>query len=284
MVRGLWGMRGFHLAVFGVALILSLAACNKASKNQGAPGAQQTANNPAAGAPPTSTAPAANSTQPSGQGSYPPLTGTGSASSSAQSGPQAPPANAPQPSGQGAYPSIPGSSGSSAQSAPQNAAAQPTTPAPAEGAEPGGPAEPVTITIPAGARVSVRTTDSINSGQNTAGQEFRATLAAPLRSHGRVVMPAGTAATLLLADVRSAGRIKGRAELEVRLSSIEYRGRTYAVHSSIYEEQGKGRGRQTAERTGIGAAAGAIIGAIAGGGKGAAIGSAAGGGAGLGVN
>jgi hypothetical protein len=72
--------------------------------------------------------------------------------------------------------------------------------------------------------------------------------------------------------------------LEVRLSRIEYRGRSYRVDSSIYEEQGKARGKQTAVRTGIGAAAGAVIGAIAGGGRGAAIGAGAGGGAGFGTD
>lgn len=95
-------------------------------------------------------------------------------------------------------------------------------------------------------------------------------------------MRAGAAVSVVLAEARDAGRIKGRSELEVRLSRLSYRGRSYAIDSSIYEEQGQARGKQTVERTGMGAAAGAIIGAIAGGGKGAAIGSAAGGGAGAG--
>jgi hypothetical protein len=126
--------------------------------------------------------------------------------------------------------------------------------------------------------------DSINSATNTSGQVFRATLYGPITRNGRVVIPAGEPASVLLADARDAGRIKGASELEVRLSQIVYHGRTYRVDSSVYEEVGKARGKQTAVRTGIGAAAGAIIGAIAGGGKGAAIGSAAGGGAGLGTD
>ena len=72
------------------------------------------------------------------------------------------------------------------------------------------------------------------------------------------------------------------AVLEVRTSRIEYRGRRYPIDSSVFAEEGKARGKQTAVRTGVGAVAGGIIGAIAGGGKGAAIGSAAGGGAGFG--
>jgi hypothetical protein len=132
--------------------------------------------------------------------------------------------------------------------------------------------------------VSVRTIDSIDSAHNTAGQVFRATLAEPIVVHRRVVIPRGAPVSILLANAKSAGRIEGRSALEVRLSRIDYQGRSYPVTSSIYEEQGKARGKQTAVRTGVGAAAGAIIGALAGGGKGAAIGSAAGGGAGFGVN
>jgi hypothetical protein len=124
--------------------------------------------------------------------------------------------------------------------------------------------------------------DAIDSAHNTGGQVFRATLAAPIRAHGAVVAASGTPVSVLLAEARGAGRIKGSAELEVRLARIDIHGRSYPVDSSVYEQTGKARGKQTAVRTGIGAAAGAIIGALAGGGKGAAIGSAAGGGLGLG--
>ena len=96
------------------------------------------------------------------------------------------------------------------------------------------------------------------------------------------VFPTGSGATILLADARGAGRIKGSSALEVRFIKIEHAGRSYDVDSSVHDEVGKGRGKQTAVRTGIGAAAGAVIGALAGGGKGAAIGSLAGGGAGAG--
>jgi hypothetical protein len=161
---------------------------------------------------------------------------------------------------------------------PQPAPPAATQPAP----PPNSPPQPSTVTIPAGARVSVRMIDSIDSAHNQAGQVFRASLDGPLVSHGQVIVRAGAPVSVLLAQVRDAGRIKGSSDLEVRLSSLDYRGRNYPIDSSIYEEQGKGRGKQTIERTGIGAAAGAIIGAIAGGGKGAAIGSAAGGGAGAG--
>lgn len=145
--------------------------------------------------------------------------------------------------------------------------------------------KPAELTVPAGATVAVRTIDSIDSGKNTAGQTFRASLSDPLMSGTKVVIPAGADASVLLTEARGAGRIKGTSSLEVRLASIDYHGQTYKVDTSPVQEAGKGgRGKSTAVRTGIGAAAGAVIGAIAGGGKGAAIGSAAGGGAGLGYN
>ena len=130
----------------------------------------------------------------------------------------------------------------------------------------------------------VRTIDPIDTAVNTAGQVFRGTLAAPLVSHRQVVIPAGVPVSILLAEANSAGRIKGRSALELRLSRIDYHGHSYRIVSSIYQEQGKSSGHDTAVKTGIGAVAGAIIGGIAGGGKGAAIGSAAGGGAGFGIS
>lgn len=143
-------------------------------------------------------------------------------------------------------------------------------------------APPPPLFVPAGERLRVRTIDPINSKVAEPGQVYRATLDAPLVHEGRVVIPAGAPVMLEVVAARSAGRIKGRSDLEVRATGVEYQGRRYPIDTSVFEEQGKARGKQTAVRTGIGAVAGGVIGAIAGGGKGAAIGSAAGGGAGFG--
>jgi BON domain len=183
---------------------------------------------------------------------------------------QGPPAPRPE--------SQPGPGSSSATSPPASPQASPESAPPSSEARP----ERSEVTIPAGERVTVRMIDSIDSDRNEAGQVFRASLASPLVSRGRVVVPTGAPVTVVLANESDAGRIKGRSSLEVRLARLEYRGHSYRLSSTLYEEQGKARGKQTATRTGIGAAAGAIIGAIAGGGKGAAIGSAVGGGGAVG--
>jgi hypothetical protein len=64
---------------------------------------------------------------------------------------------------------------------------------------------------------------------------------------------------------------------------VKVQGQTYPMKSSVVQQQGSSRGKQTAKRVGIGAAIGAGIGAIAGGGKGAAIGAGIGGGSGAAV-
>ncbi len=171
--------------------------------------------------------------------------------------------------------------------------AQPTSqnmqpPAPVDDtrqAPPPPPAErprPRTLIIPAGTDLAVRMIDSINSKTNQAGQTFRASLDAPVRVDGETIIPVGAPVTILLDQAKSAGHIKGSSELEVRAVSIEHHGRTYNIETNVREQEGKGRGKQTAVRTGVGAVAGTVIGALAGGGKGAGIGALAGGGAGAG--
>jgi len=145
------------------------------------------------------------------------------------------------------------------------------------------PPPPPPFTIPAGASVSVRMIDGIDTAHNQQGQTFHASLAAPITAGDRVVVPVGAPAIVLLAEARGAGRIKGQSELELRLVSIAFHGADVPVSTSTYEAEGSRRGKQTAIRTGIGAAAGALIGGLAGGGRGAGIGAAAGGGAGVGV-
>ncbi len=69
-------------------------------------------------------------------------------------------------------------------------------------------------------------------------------------------MRAGAPVSLVVVAARSAGRIKGRSELELRASRIDVHGRSYPVDTSVFEAAGKSRGKQTAERTAIGAVAG----------------------------
>ncbi len=140
-----------------------------------------------------------------------------------------------------------------------------------------------TVTIPAGTPIVVRMIDTVDSKQNQIGDTFRASLDEPLVVHNEVVAPKGADVEGRLSEVKEAGRIAGKAELQLELTEITIQGTRYAISTGNYEVAGEGRGSRSAKVIGGGAALGAIIGAIAGGGKGAAIGAATGAGAGTAI-
>jgi hypothetical protein len=142
-------------------------------------------------------------------------------------------------------------------------------------ADPGG-----SITIPAGQSLLVRMIDGVDSSKNHVGDIFHGSLETDLAVGNTVVARKGTDVYGRLAEAKEAGHISGSSELQLELTRMVIDGRDYPVVSSDYTLQGKGRGKNTAEKVGGGAALGAIIGAIAGGGKGAAIGAGVGAGAG----
>ena len=136
------------------------------------------------------------------------------------------------------------------------------------------------VTIPAGQPLLVRMIDGVDSSKNHVGDVFHASLETDLTVGNSVVARKGTDVYGRLAEAKEAGHIAGSSELQLELTRIVIDGKDYPVVSSDYTLQGKGRGKNTAEKVGGGAALGAIIGAIAGGGKGAAIGAGVGAGAG----
>jgi hypothetical protein len=164
-----------------------------------------------------------------------------------------------------------------AQAAPPAAAA----PAPPVAAPPAPVVKPPEqITIPSGTVFSVRMIDSIDSTRSNAGDEFAATVEAPVVVGDRVVIPRNSNARVRLVQATSAGRVSGRSDLKVELVGVTAGGQTYPLETGNYEQVGASRGKRTAEAAGGGAVLGALIGALAGRGKGAAIGTVAGAGAG----
>jgi hypothetical protein len=140
------------------------------------------------------------------------------------------------------------------------------------------------VVIPAGQSMLVRMIDGVDSKTNNVGDIFHASLETDLNVNGTLVARKGTDVYGRLANAKGAGRLAGSSELQLELTRMVINGQDYPVVSSDYTMKGKGRGANTAEKVGGGAALGAIIGAIAGGGRGAAIGAGAGSAAGAGVN
>ncbi len=138
--------------------------------------------------------------------------------------------------------------------------------------------------LPAGTDVSVRTEDTIDSGEAAEGQTFAAEIADDVRDGaGDVAIPHGANAQIVIRSASKGGRFRGASDLVLDLNSVTVEGKEYLLSTADLRKSGKsgiGANTRTAEYTGGGAALGAIIGAIAGGGKGAAIGAGAGAGGG----
>jgi hypothetical protein len=139
-------------------------------------------------------------------------------------------------------------------------------------------------TIPAGSKLVVRNNDTIDSQTAAAGQTFAGVVEeAVVDTDGRVAIPRGSSATLVVRDATGQGKMQGQSELAVDVASVDVGGRHYRLETSGFVEKGKqgvGTNKRTGAFVGGGAALGGIIGAIAGGGKGAAIGALSGAGAG----
>jgi BON domain len=158
--------------------------------------------------------------------------------------------------------------------------------APAQPAQPPPPPAPVarTVTVAEGTSLPIRLADALDSATTQTGQVIHGTLATDLIADNMVAVPSGTPVTGRVVDAKDATHFSGSSLLSIEITQIELKGQPVAVSTAAFSQQGKGRGKNTALKTGGGAALGAIIGGLAGGGKGAAIGAASGGGLGAGVN
>lgn len=140
------------------------------------------------------------------------------------------------------------------------------------------------VTIPAGTTLAVRVTQTLDSATTQPGESFSGALASDVIVDGLVAFPTGARVGGRVTDAKDAGHYSGNSRLAVTLTSISRRGDTLPISTDSFSKEGAGRGKNTAEKIGGGAAVGAILGGIFGGGKGAAIGAGAGGAVGAGAN
>jgi hypothetical protein len=163
------------------------------------------------------------------------------------------------------------------------APAAPVATAPPSGGPPPAP-EARVYELPTGARIAVRTGETIDSARAAEGEVYPAQVTDDITdASGAVAIPRGSQARLVIVSASRGGKIRGASDLVLDLRSVMVGGTEYQVEAGELMRKGTsgvGANKRTATYTGGGAALGAIIGAIAGGGKGAAIGAASGAGAG----
>jgi hypothetical protein len=136
------------------------------------------------------------------------------------------------------------------------------------------------VTIAAGSDLPIRITESFDSETTQPGTPFTGVVTRNINVDGYVAIPAGAAVSGTVVDAKDAGHFKGNSLLSLQLNSVRRHGDNINVSADPYVVAGKGRGTNTAEKIGGGAAVGALIGGLLGGGKGAAIGAGVGAGGG----
>lgn len=148
-----------------------------------------------------------------------------------------------------------------------------------------------TLTLPAGAKLQVVLETTLTTKTTKVGDPFRARLVLPVWAGEREILPVGTAVSGTVVGLKRAGRVKGRAEMQLRPEMIYLPdGRDISLGATLKSartggdekldpEEGtvKGGGKDgiNARQTISGAAVGAGVGAVAAGGTGAAIGAGA---------
>lgn len=148
------------------------------------------------------------------------------------------------------------------------------------GAQQGG--QPVTVA--SGSMLRVRVNQELDSKHTAPGTVFNAVVLNDVVANGFVAIPRGATVTGAVVDAQSAGTLKGRGELALRLTEVELAGKIYPIVSDMWSNHGGDKTARTVNSAiGLGAV-GAIIGGIAGGGAGAAVGAGVGGAAGVGAS
>jgi hypothetical protein len=139
------------------------------------------------------------------------------------------------------------------------------------------------VTIPSGTTLPLTLTSSVASDTSVVEDAVTADLTRAITIDGRDVVPAGARLAGTVTDVDDSGRVKGRAMIAFRFTSLWTDGQQYDVQTAALSHVAPATKGEDATKIGIGAGVGAALGGLLGGKDGAAKGAGIGGGAGTGV-
>jgi hypothetical protein len=121
------------------------------------------------------------------------------------------------------------------------------------------------VDVPDGTEIQVRLEERLSTKTARAEDTVSASVAQAVRSHGRVVIPAGTEARGVVESVQRAQRPAKGGRLEVAFDSIVVDGRRLDMDARAVRVQEGGIDKRKA---GLGAVIGGVLGAVIDGGKG----------------
>lgn len=177
-------------------------------------------------------------------------------------------------------PSAAPASGAPAAAPPGADAAPPAAPA-----APAAPPAPVfkEVTVPTGTSLAIELKSPLSSATAAVEDPVEGVLRRPLVVDGAEIVPAGAMVSGSVTAAERSGRVKGRARLSLRFTSLTVGDETLPMTTAAIAREAQATKGRDAAKVGIGAGAGALVGAIAGGKKGAVVGGTVGAGAGTGV-
>jgi hypothetical protein len=139
------------------------------------------------------------------------------------------------------------------------------------------------VTLPAGTVLPLELKTAVASDTSQVEDTVRAALRRAITVGGQQVLPQGTEIVGAVTSAERAGRVKGRAQVAFRFTSLEHAGDRYEIRTEAISRMAEATKSEDATKIAVGAGAGAAVGALLGGGSGAAKGAAIGGAGGTGV-
>ena len=139
------------------------------------------------------------------------------------------------------------------------------------------------VTIPSGTALRLELKSAVSSDASQVEDTIRASLRQAVAVDGKPVLPMGTELVGTVTDVARSGRVKGRARVAYRFSSLRHDSERYDIATAPISHQARATKGKDATKIGIGAGVGAAVGGLLGGGGGAVKGAAIGGAAGTGA-
>jgi len=133
-------------------------------------------------------------------------------------------------------------------------------------------ADPNTVTVPAGTRLVIRTTDAIDSSRHSAGHRFRGQLEGALVVDGVTAVARGTFVHGRIAQASQAGRMVGSSELTVEFTDFMIHDQLIPISTGGLSAETQGEAGRTFGRTARAAAVGGLIGGSSGARTGARVG------------
>ena len=91
-----------------------------------------------------------------------------------------------------------------------------------------------TYTVPDGTRIQVRLETSLNSKTHRTGDRFTAKVVEAIMVNGKEVIPAGTTVEGRVAEVKTAGRVKGRSEMNLSYERLIFPERGLGDHCCLF--------------------------------------------------